>query len=303
MSSSPNTGIQRRRANLRRAVIATLVVACLGLLTGYFRESPQGPLHSVQSSTAGVLAPVQELAGRAVQPFRDGWNYMASWRDARDRAARLERENEVLRAAAADNIVRDQELTELRRLNGLGHEVSGYGTVNAAIYQRSVTAWDRWVRINRGSDSGVVSNSPVLAGSERGAQLVGVVTAVRGSSADVAFITDGHTEVGAWVPEAGPYRGLVQAVTPGQLHLSMMPREAALADGQLVYTDGFVSRSADLLSIYPRNLPIGVVTNFGARDTDSQVTVQVTPLKDPKELAYVTVLTPESAEARRRAEG
>lgn len=303
MASNPNTGIQRRRANLRRAVIATLVIACLGLLTGYFREDPDGPLHSVQSSTAGILAPVQELAGTAVEPFRDGWNYMASWRDARDRAAALERENEVLRAAAADNIVRDQELIELRRLNGLGDEVSGYGTVNAALYARSVTAWDRWARINRGSEDGVVRNAPVVAGSERGMQLVGVVTTVRGSSADIAFITDGHTEVGAWVPEAGPYRGLVQAVTPGQLRLSMMPREAALADGQLVFTDGFVSRAAGLRSIYPKDLPIGVVTNYGAREADSQVTVQVTPLKDPKELRYVTVLIPESDEAKRRAEG
>jgi rod shape-determining protein MreC len=303
MASSSNTGLQRRRANLRRAVIATLVVICLGLLTGYFRESPEGPLHSVQSSTAGAMAPVQELAGRAVEPFRDGWNYMTSWRDARDRAERLARENEILRAAAADNIQRDQELAELRRLNGVGDEVAGYGKVNAAVYARSVTAWDRWARINRGSSDGVVRNAPVLAGSERGMQLVGVVTAVRAGSADIAFITDGHTEVGAWVPEAGPYPGLVQAITPGQLRLSMMPREAALEDGQMVYTDGFVSRASGLLSIYPRGLPIGIVTNHGAREADSQTTVQVTPLKDPRELSYVTVLVPESPEARRRAEG
>jgi rod shape-determining protein MreC len=303
MASSSSSGLQRRRANVRRAVIATLVVACLGLLTGYFREAPDGPLHKVQSSTAGVMAPVQEVTGRVIEPFREGWNYMVSWRSARDRAARLERENQILRAAAADNIVRDRELVELRRLNGLGDEVAGYGRLNAALYARSVTAWDRTARINRGSSDGVVRNSPVVAGSERGMQLVGVVTVVRPSSADVAFITDGNTEVGAWVPEAGNYPGLVQAVTPGQLRLTMMPREAALADGQVVYTAGFVSRAGSLPSIYPRGLPIGIVTNFGAREADAQLTVQVTPLKDPTELSYVTVLIPESPEARRRAEG
>jgi cell shape-determining protein MreC len=303
MANSTNTGIQRRRANLRRAVIASLVVACLALLTGYFREAPSGPLHTVQSSTAGVMAPVQEIAGKAVEPFRNGWNYMTSWRDARDRAARLERENEVLRAAAADNIIRDQELIELRRLNGVGDEVGGYGKVNAALYARSVTAWDRMARINRGRNDGVVRNAPVLAGSERGMQLVGVVTVVRDSSADVAFITDGNTEVGARVPEAGPYPGLLQAVTPGQLRLTMMPREAALADGQMVYTSGFVARGGALPSIYPRGLPVGIVTNYGAREADAQTTVQVTPLVDTRELSYVTVLIPESPEAIRRAEG
>ena len=303
MANSSNTGIQRRRANVRRAVIATLAVACLGLLTGYFREAPDGPLHTVQSSTAGVMAPVQELAAKAVEPFRDGWNYMTSWRDARDRAERLERENEVLRAAAADNIVRDRELADLRRLHQVGMEVEGYGRLNADIYARSVVAWDRAARINKGSDDGVIRNSPVVAGAERGMQLVGVVTQVRRGSADIAFITDGNTQVGARVPEAGPYPGLLQAVTPGQLRLSMMPREAALQDGQMVYTDGFVDLGGRLRSIYPAGLPVGVVASHGARDADAHAAVQVTPLKDPRELRYVTVLIPESPQAIRRAAG
>ncbi|MEQ8834605.1 MAG: rod shape-determining protein MreC [Miltoncostaeaceae bacterium] len=302
--STSGSGVQRRRANVRRAVIASLVVACLGLMTGYFREDGAGPLHSVQSSTAGVMAPVQEIAGKAVEPFRNGWNYVAGLRDARDRAARLERENEILRAAAADNIARDAELRALQRLMGVGNEVDGYGKVNAALFARSVTAWDRLARINKGSGDGVVRNSPVVAGSERGMQLVGVVTSVRARSADIAFITDGNTEVGAFVPEAGGnYPGLIQAITPGQLRLSMIPREARLADGQLVLTSGFVARGGGLPSIYPRGLPVGVVTNFGAREADAQATVQVTPFVEFSELAYVTVLTPESPEALRRAEG
>mgnify|MGYP001178222380 CR=1 FL=1 len=303
MGASHNSGLQRRRANLRRAVIATLVVAGLALLTGYFREESVGPLHSVQSSTAGVMAPVQELAGKAIEPFRNGWSYMTSWRDARDRAARLESENEVLRAAAADNIARDRELIELRRVTGVGDGIDGYRPLNADVYSRSVTVWDRMVRINRGSNDGVVRNAPVVAGGERGMQLVGVVTVVRGNSADVALITDGNTEVGATVPEAGSYPGLVQAVTPGQLRLTMMPREAALRDGQLVVTSGYVGRGSGLLSIYPRNLPIGIVAGYGARKADTQVSVQVTPLVDIRGLAYMTVLIPESPQALRRAQG
>ena len=67
-------------------------------------------------------------------------------------------------------------------------------------------------------------NSPVVAGTGRGAALVGVVTAVSSNSADVAFITDGRTEVGATIPEAGNYPGLVQSTTPGQLQLTGVPR-------------------------------------------------------------------------------
>ena len=42
---------------------------------------------------------------------------------------------------------------------------------------------------------------------------LGVITRVRGSSSDIAFITDGRTHVGARVPEGGNYQGLLQAIT------------------------------------------------------------------------------------------
>ena len=57
---------------------------------------------------------------------------------------------------------------------------------------------------------------------------MGIVTNVRSSSADVAFvITDGRTEVGALIPDAGRYFGLLSSVTPGQLRMSGIPKEAA----------------------------------------------------------------------------
>ncbi len=303
MAPPPSSGFGRRRATVRRAIIATLVIACMALFTGYFREAETGPLHGVQSSTAGVMAPVQEVAGKAVQPFREAWNYMTSWRDARDRAERLERENAALRAGAAANVVDQQELTELRRQVGVGDELSEYRPLRATIYARSVSAWDRTARVNKGRDDGVVRNAPVVAGTERGMALVGVVTQARGGSADIAFITDGSTEVGARVPQAGNYQGLLQAIVPGQLRLTMIPREAAIEDGQMVVTGGFVARGGGLPSIYPKGLPVGVITSHGGRQADAQASVQVTPLAAPSSLTYVTILIPEGEQALRRAAG
>ena len=87
MGTQANSGIARRRATFRRVTIAALVLVCLALFTGYFRETDGGPLHGAQSTAAGVVAPVQEVATRAVQPFRDAWGWATSLKDARDRAA------------------------------------------------------------------------------------------------------------------------------------------------------------------------------------------------------------------------
>lgn len=307
MSTTGSTGIARRRATLRRGVIAALVVACLALFTGYFRESSGGPLHGLQSAAASVVSPVQEVATRAVEPFRDAWGWVTSLRDARDRASTLQVEVDELRGQMVSDAVDRQRLIELEsllgveRLLGTDGALGGYRAEIALVTSRSITDWFRSARVGKGSSDGIVRNSPVLAGTGPGAALVGVVTSVSPNSADVAFITDGRTEVGATVPEAGAYPGLVRSTSPGQLSLSGIPREAPVKALQAVVTGGFAGGS--LPSLYPPGLPIGQITSVGRQEVDVAFTVQVTPYVDPRQLSYLAVLVPESPEARRRAQG
>ena len=264
-------------------------------------------MHGAQAATASVVAPVQEVATRAVRPFRDAWGWANGLKDARDRAAALETEVEGLRGLAADNAVRDQRLAELESLLGVESVVDpktgagGYGLATGLVQTRSITDWYRNARISVGSSDGVVRNAPVVAGTGRGAALVGVVTAVSPNTADVAFITDGRTEVGATIPAAGHPPGLVQSTSPGQLRLTGVPRSAPVKLNQDVVTSGF--KVKNLLSIYPPGLPIGRVSSLGRQEVDVQQTVQVTPYLDPRNLSYLTVLTPQSAQAKRRASG
>ena len=82
--------------------------------------------------------------------------------------------------------------------------------------------------------------------------------------------------------------------------MSMVPKAARLEDGQVVYTAGF---NNPLPSLYPRGLVLGYVAGHGARPSDANTRVQVTPFVELSQLAYVTVLIPESREALRRAQG
>lgn len=307
MSTTGSSGIARRRATLRRGVIAALVVACLAIFTGYFRESSAGPLHGVQSAAAGVVSPVQEVATRAAEPFRDAWGWITSLRDARNRAATLQAEVDELRGQVVFSAVQQQRLTELESLLGVEplvearSELDGYRVEVALVNTRSITDWYRSARITKGSDDGIVRNAPVLAGTGRGAALVGVVTSVSSDSADIAFITDGRTQVGATVPEAGAFPGLVRSTSPGQLSLTDIPREAPVKPLQAVVTGGF--SGGGLPSLYPPGLPIGQITSVGRQEVDVAYTVQVTPYVDPRGLTYLAVLVPESPEAKRRAQG
>jgi rod shape-determining protein MreC len=307
MAVPPNSGIARRRAAVRRGVIAALVILCLVIFTGYFREGSDGALHDVQATSANVISPVQEAATRAVEPFRDAWGWMTSLKDARDRAAALQKQVDELQARAADNAVRDQRLAELESLLGVealldtGKELGGYRREVGLVIQRSVTDWYRSARVDVGSSDGVVRNSPVVAGTGTGAALVGYVTSVSSGSSTVSFVTDGRTEVGATIPEAGNFPGILQSTTPGQLQLTGVPRAAGIQQGQTVVTSGW--RVRNLLSVYPPGIPVGAVTSFGSQEVDVQQTVQVTPFVDPRRLTYLVVLVPVSPKAKARAAG
>ena len=302
MATQANNVLARRRTVLRRGLVAALAILAFGLFTGYFREGPGGVLHDTQDAVGGLVAPVQGVAVAAIEPFQDGWNWFSELRGARERAAALEAEVRELRLQAIQDRVRAQEASDLAALEeaGVGLE-DDYDRVLASVDGRSPSVWYQSARIDRGSADGIMRNSPVISASDAGNTLVGIVTSVRPHSANVRFITDGTTGVGAYVPDAGPLSGLVTSPNPGQLRLTGVPREAAVEEGQVVMTAGFSSMS--LPSVYPRGLAIGVISSVGSRDVDAEKSVQVEPLVDPREEHRLVVLAPTSDEAIRRARG
>ncbi|MGI9539296.1 MAG: rod shape-determining protein MreC [Miltoncostaeaceae bacterium] len=306
MSTQPNTGLARKRATMRRGIIAGLVVVCLVLFSAYVRESNDGALHGAQDAAARAVSPVQSVASDAVSPLRDAWGWMADLRDARSRAEALEEENGRL---LAESIERRSQAAEVQRLRGLAGVGAGldadYDRVTGEVIARSITNTYKASRLDVGSERGIVVNSPVLALGSDGRSpvgaLVGVVSQVRPGSADVRFLTDGRTEVGAIVQEANSAPGILTATAPGLLQLSGIPRQFAVRSGQTVVTGGF--SGLNLPSLYPPDIPIGQVTGVSRAEVNVQYTVQVTPFVDPRSLRYMVVLAPTSDRAKRRATG
>jgi rod shape-determining protein MreC len=300
MATQANTGLARRRVTVRRGVIATLVVVCLVLFTGYFRESDGGVLHGVQDTAGGVVAPVQTAAVAAIEPVRDAWGWATDLRDARDRAAALEAENTALRTALVQSRIDGARALRVDAPR-VPPELANYRPVTGRVVGRSTFNWYRSARLDVGTSDGVVRNSPVVIDRDRGSALVGLVTSATPNTADVSFITDGRTQVGATIPEANAPPGLLESVTPGQLRLSGVPREFPVEQNQIVVTAGF--SGLGLPSVYPSGLPIGTVTSVGSLEVSTDQAIQVTPFVDPRSLDAMIVLTPQTPEARERAEG
>lgn len=275
---------------------------CLALFTVYFRESAGGPLHGVQDATGGVVAPLQDGAARAVDPLQDGWSWLRETRDARSRAADLEAENAELRDQVAQAQASADEAIATAGLESAGLEYQrDYERLEARVIGRSPTNWYSTAVLSVGRDDGAVVNSPVIAPTDKGSALVGIITASRGGSSQVQFVTDPRTRVGATVLGAGNPPGTLRATTSGQLTLDGVPSDFAVEEGQIVATAGF--NDIPLPSVYPPGIAVGAVSGVGGQATDVEQTIQVTPLVDPRVLRAVVVLAPASPEAKRRASG
>ena len=284
-------------------VVAALVVVCLVLFSLYSRERGDGPLHGLQGSAGALVAPVQGVATKAVQPLRDLWGWANDLSDARDRAARLELELRELRSGIAEGRFEAEETRRINALSGIGDRWErDYAQVPAEIRAWAPSPYYHRAKLNVGTSEGVVRNSPVVAAGDVRAGLVGIITQASSDSSIVTFITEPGTGIGVTLTDADNAIGLLQPSTPGQMRISGIPRQAPVAQGQLVVTSG-ASQPISLPSPYPRGIPVGVVTGVGRQEVDVHQTVQVTPYVTPRELAYVVVLAPETERARRRAEG
>lgn len=279
------------------------MAVCLILFTVYFREGGDGPAHGTQRLAGSVVAPMQSIGNRVVQPFVDGWDYVAGLFSARSENDRLREENAALRAQVLAATDQAAEVARLRALLRVTDDVpGGYTPVVASIIGRSPSNWYSRARIDAGTNDGVVVNSPVVAAAAPGSSLVGVITSASIGSSVVTFITDSATRVGATVDGSGGALGVLRPTVGGQLMMDGVPREFRVRDGAVVRTAGFVA-DMRLPSVYPRGIPIGQVAGAGSQPVDTFQTIQVAPFVDVRTLSSVAVLTPRSPAAKRRAEG
>ena len=272
----------------RRIVVGVFVVLSLALITVYFRESPDGRLHRVQSVGATVLRPFEVAAERVSAPFRDAYGWASGLLDAKSENARLQEELDAMRQRyiAAESAL--QDVVKLRNLLDL-QETAAYPAdfrqVNARVIARPPSQFEQHIVISAGSRHGLSLHDPVVTAEG----LVGEVTKLAARAARVTLLTDPDSAVAAQVLSSGA-AGLIRR-GPGDgesLALDQVTKDQVVNLDDIVVTAGTLG--GPLRSLFPRGIPIGVVTSAGQTDTDPWKRVQVDPYVDFSALHSVAVL-------------
>ena len=107
-------------------MVGILALLSLALLSVYFRESDDGPLHGAQDAGATVMRPFQVGAERVARPFRDLYGWFDGLVGAKEENEQLREELARAQQQAIANLNAAQENRDLREaldyqdLPGLG---------------------------------------------------------------------------------------------------------------------------------------------------------------------------------------
>jgi rod shape-determining protein MreC len=278
-------------------VLALLVVVSLILLTAYFGESPQSPLHSVQRGIVQVFSPVQAGASKVLSPVRDVANWVSDTLRAKSNVDKLRKQNRDLVAQLATLKTEELQNKQLTAEVGLEQTIGirNYHPVGANVIVRDPSLWYQQVEVDAGSDEGVSTGDPVLADGG----LVGDVTTVDASVSIVNLITAPDIAVTAQVTNNAGDQGILapSVGNPNQLLLQDLPGRAQINPGDQVVTAGF--KSGSLTSLYPPGLPIGTVISVNPNQLFNNNEVPVSPTADLRHFSSVQILTrPHAANVR-----
>jgi len=267
--------------------MGVLVLLSLALITIYFRESPGGFLHRTQSGGATILRPFEVGANRVARPFEDVYGYFHGLAVARSENARLRVELERYRqlyGASASAIQQNVDLQKELHYYETAKYPEGYRPVFASVAGRPLSQFDQSIVVEAGKHQGVRLHDPVVASGS----LVGEVTKVTSTMARVTLLTDAEIAVAA-----KDLTGAAGLIRHGQgsgdsLILDHVSKDQVVHKGDMVVTSGILA--GRLRSLYPKNIPIGVVTSVGRSEIELYMSIQVSPFVDFSTLDSVAIL-------------
>ena len=266
----------------RRQIAAYVALLAISLLLVAFSSS--APLLELRRGVGFALSPVQDT-------LRQGTRTVTSIFAAISEIERLRHQNEDLirriQEAEAENQRLQSLAVENKQLAGLLEIRSSlaYSTVAAEVINRRTTEQERVISLDRGTDSGVDLDDPVVA---EGGALVGKVVEVGPNFSRVLLVSDTRTNVAGLIETS---RAIGDVHGNGELPLQMtnIPAADVVNLNESVVTAG-IELETGVRSTYPKGLLIGTIVNVERQPNQLFQTALVQPVAALDRLEYVLVI-------------
>jgi rod shape-determining protein MreC len=222
------------------------------------------------------LAPIEKLADRSFSGVRHSWDHYVALIGVHDENERLKRENDELRLQVVQQREAILEADRIRALVGFQH--SGMEKPILARVIARDPARSQTITIDKGTTHGLRPDTAVFTPSG----IVGRVIHSSNYFSIVQLIIDSQSAVGIML-QSTRRQGIVKGNGGSSLDLDYIDDDNDLKEGDMFLTSG-----GD--RIYPKGLPVGVITSIGPR-RGLLKTVQVQPSADLGRLEEVLCVT------------
>lgn len=168
----------------------------------------------------------------------------------------------------------NERLTELLQFE----KSLGYKHKSAQVVGRDISPWSQWIMINAGYQDGIEKDMPLIAPGG----LVGRVFSVGNEASRCMLIIDKQSKVSALVQETRAL-GVIEGYGTNTLKLRYLDLTASIHVGATVITSG-------LGGVYPKGLPIGIITVIGTENNGLHLYAHIKPFVDFSKLEEVLCL-------------
>src|SRR5215218_8464174 len=237
--------------------------------------------------TQTFASPLQNASSKATGAtsgfFQQIWNFRSTAQQneqLKERLAQVETELHTARQAAAEA----ERLKALLNLN----EQTNIKNVPARVIARDPSVWFNTITINRGSNSGIEVNMPVVTAGG----IVGRIITVSPWASQVMLITDEKAGAGAVVGQLGQSGALGSVRGRADLGVSLVEMRYVSGVEKVEVNDSVMTTGQD--GIYPPGLNVGRVVDVrnGTATQAHQILIQPGAQLDHLEQVAVLLYNP-----------
>ena len=278
--------VSRQHPRSTRLLVVVLVSISLAVITLDYREGEDGPLAGLGRTALAAMAPLQEAVTTVTRPIGDFFSGLVHLPSVENENQRLQAELDAALAEIAAGTDQQSQIEQLSQLLGLEESLTPT-SVPAVVIANGVSNFRYTITINRGSDSGVEEDQPVVTGSEQAPILVGRVTRVTAISAEVELIIDRNSTVAGRL-SVSHETGQIEGQGEGELRMSLVTPGTSVQGNETVVTQSYEVNGQR--GLYPPGLVIGQVSRVIDGADGLQEFVTVRPAIDFSSLEFVLVL-------------
>ena len=261
----------------KNKIISFVFVWLIASVNLYSRKYQSNDISFFNSFLIEFIAPLQRGSTNVKDTVVNFFNHYVFIVETSKTNAKLKKEIEQLK----DDVFK---LEQIKKENSRLKELLKFGEeIKRQKLLAQVIGWDakgsfKILRINKGSNSGIKVNSPVITSQG----VVGHIYQVTPNYSDVLTILDQNNKVDAIVDRTRSH-GILEGLSGNLLKMKYVVRNEPVEEGDLIITAG-------LGDLYPKGIKVGKIQTIKKRSYDITQYIEVEPFVNFNKLEEVIVL-------------